>query len=94
MIATTLVTWTYPERETALGLSMTLRVVIFYDLGRLIYCGYWHRDRFHNRGKLYFYDLPKKPYLALESFKDYHYVKNNRLSYTGQFVMGEMKGLG
>jgi len=29
---------------------------LYDSQGRLIYCGYWLRDRFHNRGKLYFYD--------------------------------------
>jgi hypothetical protein len=63
-------------------------------IGRIIYCGYWLRDRFHNRGKLYYYDLQKQIDLTIEDIKNQKKINENRVSYTGEFDLGEIKGLG
>ena len=68
--------------------------MMFIFIGRIIYCGYWFKDRFHNRGKLYYYDLKREQGLQFDDVKNQKKINENRVSYTGEFILGEVKGLG
>ncbi|CAD8115964.1 unnamed protein product [Paramecium sonneborni] len=66
---------------------------LFDKDGKIIYTGQWKDDVFWGKGKLMFRET-KSQKLQLKNFMNFSNVAKNRETYSGNFVNGEIEGIG
>ncbi|CAD8205532.1 unnamed protein product [Paramecium octaurelia] len=66
---------------------------LFDKDGKIIYTGQWKDDVFWGKGKLMFRES-KSQKLQLKNFMNFSNVAKNRETYSGNFINGEIEGIG